>query len=508
MLKLQYNQIGIIMKTTIRNFFSIIAFSTIPAICQIASLHAQEYVKADFVVSDSTGYSYKMPHLSVSNTGEMVVVWETVGSKGIWFKTISSIGTILSDQKPVKAPFSHAFTRVAHTDSGNFMIMFGGYVGYWEVYGQVYDPEGNEIGDTLTVDRNTTEMIQMYSSSLTVDNNNQFRAFLPGSDSLIVEMISGTGEFINNTIVLKHDMTNVQHLTGLMTRSGEYIMVWRDGIGGNIHGLRYTDEGVPIGETFQVSQNEEDFFTQDITLACDTTGNFAVVWTVAKDSMMNMYSQLFNAAGAGIGSAELITGGYFSIFGKISVDMDLDGKFVIAWRDDRSNDTSFIYIQQMDNKGGKVGDNYRATSINDDFTPGSLSMPGQQNPSVRIFRDTIYLAWDNYNEDIQYRQKIYANIQKWMPDATGLDHQIFELVESIVYPNPTTGIFSLKIDREYSGRLELEVFSATGALVKREILPWSGQEATINLSEIPQGLYYLNIKGDSFITTRPLIIIK
>jgi hypothetical protein len=95
-----------------------------------------------------------------------------------------------------------------------------------------------------------------------------------------------------------------------------------------------------------------------------------------------------------------------------------------------------------------------------------------------------------------------------MPDVTGLDHQINKEVETTIYPNPSAGIFSLKIDREYSGRLELEVFNATGAMVRQEILPWSGPEATIDLSEVPQGLYYLNIKGDSFITTRPLIIIK
>ncbi|MCK4854665.1 MAG: T9SS type A sorting domain-containing protein [Bacteroidales bacterium] len=497
------------MKTTIRNVICIIAFTTLPAICQFAIVHAQEYVKADFVVSDSTPDNYTSSQLSVSNTGDMVVVWETVGKGGIWFKTISSFGTILSDQKPIKVPFYYGGTRVAHADSGNFMIMFGGYVGYWEVYGQAYDPEGNEIGDTLTVGLNTSEMINMHYSSLSADSNNQFRAFLPGSDSLIVETISGKGEFVGNTIVLKHNMINVSNLTGIMTRSGEYIMVWRvGGSCGDIHGLRYNAEGVPIGETFQISQKEENFFILDMSLACDTTGNFAVVWKVAKDSTTNMYSQLFNAAGVSIGTNTLITGGYFNIFDKISVDMDLDGKFVIAWRDDRSNDTSFIYIQQMDNKGEKVGDNYRATSINNNFVPESLSWPVQSTPDVHILRDTIYLAWVNYNDNIFYRSKIYANIQKWMPDVTGLVHRINKHVETTIYPNLSAGIFSLIMDHEYSGRLELEVFNATGALVKREIRSWSGPEATIDLSEVPQGLYYLNIKGDSFITTRPLIIIK
>jgi hypothetical protein len=45
-------------------------------------------------------------------------------------------------------------------------------------------------------------------------------------------------------------------------------------------------------------------------------------------------------------------------------------------------------------------------------------------------------------------------------------------------------------------------------LVKREIKSWSKREETIDLSAAPEGMYYLNIKGDSFKSTTPLIIIK
>jgi hypothetical protein len=474
-------------------------------------MHAQEFVKSDFMVSDLTDFNYQAPQLSVSKTGDMVVVWETTGSGGIWFKTISSLGTQLSEKKLIKSPFYYDETRVAHADSGNFMVIYGGYTSAWSVYGQVYDRSGNEIGDTLTVNRNYSGFINMYFASLFADRNNQFGAFIPGFDSMMVEKISGTGEFVGNTIVLKPDMTSSQNLTGVMTRSGHYIMVWLDIIGGNIHGLRYTPEGVPIGESFQVTQVEENSYIQSLVLGCDTSGNFAVVWSEYNDSIINIYSQLFNVEGVSVGSNTKISdeqSNFIHASGRMSISMDEDGKFVIAWPDNRSNDTTFIYLQQMDKQGERVGANYRATSINNDILPGTLNSPMQVHPSVHILRDTIYLAWGNYNVDLSYRVNIFANIQKWMPDVTGLDHQINKEVETTIYPNPSAGIFSLKIDREYSGRLELEVFNATGAMVRQEILPWSGPEATIDLSEVPQGLYYLNIKGDSFITTRPLIIIK
>ena len=96
------------MKTTIRNVICIIAFTTLPAICQFASMHAQEFVKSDFMVSDLTDFNYQAPQLSVSKTGDMVVVWETTGSGGIWFKTISSLGAQVSEKK-LRAPLKTSF---------------------------------------------------------------------------------------------------------------------------------------------------------------------------------------------------------------------------------------------------------------------------------------------------------------------------------------------------------------------------------------------------------------
>jgi hypothetical protein len=499
------------MEKIIRNLVYIIAFTTLLAVNQFSSILAQEFVKSDFLVSDLSDNIYTTPRLSVSNTGDMVVVWETAGSGGIWFKTISSHGTLISGQKRVKSPFYYDVTRVAHSDSGNFMVMFGGYEAAWSVYGQLYDRNGIEIGDTIRVQRSSTEMINMVNASLSADRNSQFGALLPGIDSLMVEKISGTGEFIGNAIVLKPDMANTQNLTGVMTRSGQCIVVWLDIIGGNIHGRRYTAEGIPIGASFQVTQKEENNYIQNIGLSCDTSGNFVVTWLNVNDSIKHLYSQLFSVEGVSVGPNTRITDEQSTLdyaAGNISIGMDLDGKFVIAWPDNRSNDTNFIYFQQMDNMGERVGGNYRATSINNGVLADTLTKPLQISPSVKILRDTIYLTWTNYNPDISYRQSIYANIQKWMPDYTGLEQKINTAVQSTVYPNPSAGIFSLRMDHEYSGRIELEVYDATGSLVKRETMSWFGPEATVDISGVPAGMYYINIKGDSFTSTTPLIIMK
>ncbi len=499
---------AIIMKKTLQHHIGILLITVLPLTLPVSSLRSQDYVRPDFRVSDSTGYDYNAPSLSVSLAGDMAVAWETTGDGGIWLKTVTSLGTVLREQKRVRSPFYHEGTRVAHSDSGNFMVIFGGNAASWSVYGQAYGKNGDELGDTLNITRSTGEMIEVYRASLSADDSNRFGAMLPGWDSLIVEKVSGMGAFTGDHVVLKPDMVNAHYLTGVMTRSGYYIMIWHDFTSGNIYGLRYTPEGVPAGTSFQVSQREQHSFLREMALASDTAGNFAVVWTEATDSMMFIFSRHYDAETLNPGSATMIAGEKFTIIGRPSVDMDLDGNYVVAWSDKRSGDTSFIYIQQMDGNGEKIGDNYRATSVNNNIPAGSSSSPNQVEPCIRILRDTIYLAWTNFNADVGFRQEIYANIQKWRVPATGIDRTMVPGNGISIYPNPSPGIFSLAVEPANPGRLELKVYNTRGAMVWQELKIWNGSERRMDLSALPEGVYYLDITGDSFHSTKAIVIVK
>ena len=387
------------------------------------------------------------------------------------------------------------------------MVMYNGIVAGWKIMGQVFDPAGNAIGDTMTLSRSSSEMINSFFATLSSDRNNRFGAFLPGMDSVIVEKVSLEGNFVGNTIVLKPSHASFRSQTGLMMRSGQLILAWVSNIDGNIHAQRFTPEGIAIDTAFQVSQKPEGHFIQNMVLSSDTNENFVVVWSTSKDSTTNMYAQLFTSEGVATGSNTMITGGYNSFTGTMRASIDLDGNYIVAWEDTRHNDTSFIYLQQVDHTGEKVGDNYRATTVNNHVSEGQ-SRASQVHPEVCLLRDTIYLAWANYNADIHYRTSIYASIQKWRVPATGIGQVLDVSAETSIYPNPSTGIITLTLDREYSGHVELNVFSTTGALVRRESRSWSGPSFKMDLSGFPAGLYYINVKGDSFHSSNPLVIVK
>jgi len=498
------------MKTAFRFIRGFIYFSLILALIPLTDLTAQQYVKSDFRVSDATGFSSSAVRISVSNSGEMAVVWESSGNENILLKTIASKGDLISSQIAVDAPNSTSETRVAHNGIGNFMVIFGAYSGSWRVMGQTYSQDGDPIGDTLRVDRNTTEMIDMFGSSLRSNRNDQFAAFLPGHDSMIVEMFSANGEFLSNTIILKPEVQNFSGMYGQMTYTGDLILLWLDTSVGDYWGRIFSGDGTPAGDAFQISHKTPNSYLRDASLCSDTSGNFAVIWTNTEDTKVDIYAQLFSKEGVAVGGNTKVTGDEADYLGyPRSAGMDLDGNFVIAWPDYRAQDTSFIYLQQMDKLGAPVGGNYRATTINNGGPSLFTNLPSQVHPSVRVLRDTIYLAWINLNENESIRQEVYASILEWKePDHTGLGQEGTLPEAFYLYPNPSSGQLYLQWEHPLAGPVDVSVYNSRGVLIHRETRNLSGQELQLDLPDIQEGMYFLKVEGESINSSIPLIIKK
>jgi len=109
------------MKATTRLFCYKILCAVLLALLPVSISFAQVYVKSDFAVSAPADNNYTSPQLSVNSSGDMVVVLETSGSGDIWFRSVSSKGEVLGDQKLVDTPFTAGGTRVAQNSLGNFM---------------------------------------------------------------------------------------------------------------------------------------------------------------------------------------------------------------------------------------------------------------------------------------------------------------------------------------------------------------------------------------------------
>ena len=159
--------------------------------------------------------------------------------------------------------------------------------------------------------------------------------------------------------------------------NGNYVVVWssanQDGSGSGIYAQIFNSAGQAIGSEFQVNTTTAGDQT-NATVAMDSTGDFVVTWTSAGQdgSGTGVYAQLYNSAGVAQGSEFRVntttSGNQFNS----KVAMDPAGDFVIAWvsagQDGSGNG---VYMQRYTVGGVAAGSETKVntTTANDQTNP-------------------------------------------------------------------------------------------------------------------------------------------
>lgn len=84
-----------------------------------------------------------------------------------------------------------------------------------------------------------------------------------------------------------------------------------------------------------------------------------------------------------------------------------------------------------------------------------------------------------------------------------------DISESIkIYPNPTTGLFTIEMDNDISGELNISIATQTGKeILKIKLMKSIGHFQTqVDLSGQPNGMYIINLLIDKYSATRKLVV--
>jgi hypothetical protein len=83
-------------------------------------------------------------------------------------------------------------------------------------------------------------------------------------------------------------------------------------------------------------------------------------------------------------------------------------------------------------------------------------------------------------------------------DVTALESPTFENATS-VFPNPTQGIVSLRIESEDTGLHTIAVYNVAGKKLRTTVVSKTTSllEVSINLTEFPNGIYYIEIGNNN-----------
>ncbi len=73
-----------------------------------------------------------------------------------------------------------------------------------------------------------------------------------------------------------------------------------------------------------------------------------------------------------------------------------------------------------------------------------------------------------------------------------------------IYPNPASDILTLSIDRKGNEEMRLNIYNVDGSFVRTVMMKQNQQR--INISDLPAGVYVVNIVSEEWSVNKRLIV--
>ena len=89
--------------------------------------------------------------------------------------------------------------------------------------------------------------------------------------------------------------------------------------------------------------------------------------------------------------------------------------------------------------------------------------------------------------------------------VTSLIHQVIESGYPKVFPNPTTGIFTVQLDQDKSSSYKLYIYNSIGCKIDTQPLQTSPSELSFDMNSYSNGVYYLQLEQGGNKTGRKII---
>ncbi|MFC5271501.1 T9SS type A sorting domain-containing protein [Adhaeribacter terreus] len=114
-------------------------------------------------------------------------------------------------------------------------------------------------------------------------------------------------------------------------------------------------------------------------------------------------------------------------------------------------------------------------------------------------------------QDKNTKEVFNAGMGKRVSQPLGVSKNLEAVAQVNVYPNPTTGKVNIAFTPEKAGKATLEIYNAVGARVWNTTISAAevnGKRIDADLSNQPNGFYFLNLKYGDKVLTKKIVLIK
>ena len=379
----------------------------------------------DFRVNDVIENDQNYPSIAVNGQGRIIIVWQDYRNNNydIYAQLFDSSGEKLDTNFMTNddtGSTQQIYPNVAMDALGNFLVVWEdgrntSQGDAFDIYAQLYDSAGNEVGNNFKVNRDI-QTINQHNPSVSADGFGKYVVswtdFREGNNDIYAQRISSSAGFIGDNFKVNDDLVNAQQHSSCaaMDYYGDFIIAWYDNRNGNndIYCQRFDSSGAEIDSNFKAN-NDQTTTSQTFPQAdMDNQGNFIIAWCDMRNGDEDIYGQRFGLDGLPI-DTNFKANTDISSFKQINptVAMDGWGDLIIAWQDDRDSISKDfdIYAQKYDNLGNTEGPNFR---VNSDTLRAI-----QAYPKIATNGDFIYFAWAD-QRILANGVDIYARFLPWL----------------------------------------------------------------------------------------------
>jgi hypothetical protein len=313
--------------------------------------------------------SIREPDIAVSDS-VFVVVWENyIGGHSfeIVMKRFNFNGDSLGPRVTVNddgTMYTQNEPSIAIDKSGNYVVVWEDYRdgNYYEIYGQMFSSSGIPMGSNFRINDDT--LSNKLSPSCAKDSSGNFIVvwydYRNGNYDIFGQLFDSAGNTLDSNFQINDDIgtTSQSNPSCAMNKSGDFVVVWRDGKEGNnnIYGRLYDGSGNPQGISFRIDQ-DPGIYEQDYPSVSMNNINFSVTWYDERIHT-HIYKRRFQNDGTPLENEVRVDEPEGTTSQQIpAMDMNSSGNIVAVWEDHRLY--WGIYFQRLTVDGDLLGENTR-----------------------------------------------------------------------------------------------------------------------------------------------------
>ncbi len=384
----------------------------------------------NFLVNDDEGISGQYsPSVAINDSGNCIIIWLDKRDGGsnsyIYAQLYDSNGQprggniLVSDEEGYDWQGS---LSVAMDDSGDFVIAWEGERNdSTDIYMQLFNNTGQPRGDNFVINADESDFLQI-NPSVVMDKNSSFiitwMDFRQGNWDIYAQLYNSSGEELGTRFVVNDNECNswLLYPSVAIGGAGNVIITWEDYRNDfhDIYAQRYDPTGQPRGGNFLVSHDEGSGDQINPSIANDGSGNFVITWEDERNGSYHydIYAQIYNSSGQALGTNLLVSDEEGrNTQSNPSVAMGDSGKFVIAWSDNRNGNFD-IFAQLYNSSGQAQGENFLVNT-------NQVHITTMRDPSVAMNSSgNFVVTWGDYYE-YTYNKDIYAQLYNSSGQALG-----------------------------------------------------------------------------------------